>query len=131
VRRASAVRPSGVDPQRRFALVAAQFKGNSADPLVQAAFKQFRADANRAFARQGLRAGFTGGVAAVTDTTDANRDTRALENLLLFAAIILLNLVFFRGVLAAIVPLVGVTLVTYAATGVVVALASLLGFTLD
>jgi putative drug exporter of the RND superfamily len=67
----------------------------------------------------------------VTDTTDANRDTRALENLLLFAAIILLNLLFFRGVLAAIVPLVGVTLVTYAATGVVVALASLLGFTLD
>jgi RND superfamily putative drug exporter len=121
----------GVDPHHRFALVAAQFKGNSADPLVQAAFKQFRDDASATFARHGFRAGYTGGVASMTDTTDANRSTEALESLLLFAAVILLNLVFFRGVLAAIVPLIGVTLVTYAATGVVVAMASAFGFTLD
>ncbi|HEY7259435.1 MAG TPA: MMPL family transporter [Gaiellales bacterium] len=117
--------------QGRYQLAALQFKGNATDPTVQKAFKQFRAVTVHAFARDGLRVGFTGGVANQTDFTDATKSTQSLEGVLLFAAIALLSLVFFRGVLSTFVPLLTVVLVAGGANGAVVLAAMAFGYHLD
>jgi putative drug exporter of the RND superfamily len=128
-----AVKPTvgPVAGQGRYELVGLQFKGNAADPTIQKAFKQFRATTAHAFARHGLAVGFTGGVASVTDYVDSTRDTTSLEGVLLFAAIALLSLVFFRGVLSTVVPLLTVVLVAGGANGAVVLAALAFGFHLD
>jgi putative drug exporter of the RND superfamily len=115
----------------RFVLVAAQFKGNDSDPVVQGAFFQFRRVTQGEFHGHGLNAGFTGGVASGADYTKYNAKTAGLEQALLFAAIVLLNLLFFRGILAAVVPLVAVILVASTASGLVVMGARLFGFQFD
>ena len=120
----------GVDPHG-FALVGLRFKGNSSDPWVQAAFKQLRADARERFAARGMTAGFTGGVASMTDYTDSSRGPRQTGQFLLFGAAILLTALFFRGVLAALIPLATVLIVGSAASGVVTLGAAALGLTLD
>ena len=129
--RVVAAEAGGLDPGGRFALAALQFKGNVTDPFVQAAFAQLRTKAGDRFAEHDLKTGFTGGVASVADNKEANKDTEALAGLLLFGSIVLLNLLFFRSVLAAIVPLLAVYIVGGAAAGLVVGGASLLGVTLD
>ena len=110
----------GVAGNGRYGLVAVQFRGNSADPATMSAFKQFRTAAESSFRRDGLRVGFTGGVASQTDLVDATKDRAALGQYLLFGAIIVLTLLFFRGVLSTILPLLLVALVAQAALGVVV-----------
>ena len=95
----------------RFELLSMQFKGNDFDPVVQGAFFQFRATAQQQFRAHGLNAGFTGGVASAGDNQKANASTASLEQLLLYAAIVLLSLVFFRGLLSSIVPLLTVGVV--------------------
>jgi putative drug exporter of the RND superfamily len=120
----------GVDPHG-LALVGLKFKGNSSDPWVQAAFKQLRADTRDRFAAHGMTSGFTGGVAMITDITDASRGLQRTGQLLLFGAALLLTAVFFRGVLAAVVPLLTVLVVGGAASGVVTLGAAALGLTLD
>jgi putative drug exporter of the RND superfamily len=115
----------------RFELAALQFNGNDTDPVVQGAFLQFRSVTQQAFGMHGLSVGLTSGVATATDTDKANASTRSLEQLLLFAAIVLLNLLFFRGVLAAVVPLLAVVLVAGAAGGLIVASAKLFGYHFD
>jgi len=114
-----------------YQLAGLQFKGNATDPTVQKAFKQFRADTVHAFAGAGLKVGFTGGVASLTDYMDATRSTESLEGVLLFAAIALLSLVFFRGVLSTVVPLLTVVLVAAGANGAVVLAAMAFGLHLD
>src|SRR4051812_1376960 len=120
----------GVDPHG-FALVGLKFKGNSSDPWVQAAFRQLRADTRDRFAAHGMTSGFTGGVATITDITDASRGPQRTGQLLLFGAALLLTAIFFRGVLAAVVPLLTVLVVGGAASGVVTLGAAGLGLTLD
>ena len=115
----------------RFELVSLQFKGNDSDPVVQGAFFQFRADTQQRFRAHGLSAGFTSGVATSADTGKANASTAHLEQALLFAAIMLLNLLFFRGILAAIVPLMAVVLVAGTAGGLIVLSAKLFGYHFD
>ena len=115
----------------RFQLVGLQFRGNSTDPTVQKAFKQFRGSTVHAFAGDGLRVGFTGGIASQTDYTDSTRATTQLEGVLLLAAIALLTLVVFRGVLSTVVPLLTVVLVAGGANGAVVLAALAFGFHLD
>ncbi len=120
----------GVEPHG-FALVGLKFKGNSSDPWVQAAFKQLRADTRDRFAAHGMTSGFTGGVAMITDVTDASRGPQQTGQFLLFGAALLLTAIFFRGVLAAVVPLLTVLVVGAAASGVVTLGAAALGLTLD
>ncbi|HEX8855388.1 MAG TPA: MMPL family transporter, partial [Thermoleophilaceae bacterium] len=115
----------------RFELVSLQFKGNDSDPVIQGAFFQFRADTQKQFRAHRLSAGFTSGVATSADTGKANASTASLEQTLLLAAIVLLNLLFFRGVLAAIVPLMAVVLVAGTAGGLIVLSAKLFGYHFD
>jgi putative drug exporter of the RND superfamily len=115
----------------RFELVSLQFKGNDSDPVIQGAFFQFRSVTQHRFHADGLNAGFTSGVATSADTAKANASTASLEQALLFAAIVLLNLLFFRGVLAAIVPLMAVVLVAGTAGGLIVLSAKLFGYHFD
>lgn len=114
-----------------FALVGMRFKGNSSDAWVQAAFKQLRGDARKRFADAGMTAGFTGGVASMTDYADKSRGPQQTGQLLLFGAAVLLTALFFRGVLAALIPLLTVLVVGAAASGVVTLGAAALGLTLD
>ncbi|WP_037498039.1 MMPL family transporter [Solirubrobacter soli] len=117
-----------VDPHG-FQLVSMVFKGNAVDPWVQAAFKQLRADVRRDFGQAGYSTGFTGGVASASDAADDARPSEQLGQTLLFAAAILLCAVFFRGILAALVPLVTVFIVGGAASGLVTLGADALGLT--
>lgn len=103
----------------RFQLLDVGFRGNTTDPVVQEAFGQLRDRTVRELRADGLTVGFTGGVASTLDTTEATETTAAVEGALLMGAIVLLNLIFFRGVLAAIVPLLAVTLVGGAAVGLI------------
>ena len=107
------------------------FKGNATDPWVQAAFKQLRDDAKRDFARAGYSVGFTGGIATATDYTEKSRPAQELGQLLLFGAAILFSALFFRGVLAAVIPLLTVVLVGGAAGGLVNLGAAALGLTVS
>jgi RND superfamily putative drug exporter len=115
----------------RFELVSLHFKGNDSDPVIQGAFFQFRSVTQHQFRSHELSAGFTSGVATSADYGKANASTARLEQALLFAAIVLLNLLFFRGVLAAIVPLMAVVLVAGTAGGLIVLSAKLFGYHFD
>jgi putative drug exporter of the RND superfamily len=115
----------------RLQLVALQWKGNTTDLVAQEFFRQVR-DRTAAIAREhDLRVGFTGGVASRADEMKAQEGTRTLSQVLLFGSIIALSLLFFRGPLAAIVPLVAIYLVAAGASGLVVLAALAFGFTLD
>jgi putative drug exporter of the RND superfamily len=119
-----------VDRDGRFELVGAQYKANTTDPVAQEAYRQLRDDVLAQARAHDLRAGFTGGIASVADVMKATEGNRALGQALLFAAVLVLSLVFFRGPLAAIVPLVTILVVGGAATGVVVLAALAFGFQL-
>jgi RND superfamily putative drug exporter len=114
-----------------FQLVALQWKANSTDPVAQDAFGQFRDRTIDQARTHQLRVGFTGGVASQADQMKANEGRKMLSQALLFGAIVILSLLFFRGPLAAIVPLVAIYLVAGAASGLVVAAALAFGFELD
>jgi putative drug exporter of the RND superfamily len=112
-------------------LVSVQFKGNAADPVALEAFRQFRGQTIDAFHAKQLQIGFTGGIAEQADIADATSTHKQIEGLLLFGAIVVLSLLFFRGVLSTVLPLLLVFLVAGAALGVVVLAALLFGFHLD
>jgi RND superfamily putative drug exporter len=112
-------------------LVSLQFKGNDQDPAVQQAFKQFRGDTVSAFRAHGMTVGFTGGVASTTDQTDHQAATRGTQQALLYAAVVLLSLLFFRGFLSSIVPLLAVGVVAAGAGGLVILAASTFGYKID
>jgi RND superfamily putative drug exporter len=118
-------------PDERFQLIGLQWKANTTDPVAQEAFRQLRdrtADDARA---DGLRVGFTGGVASTADFTKANEGTRALSQALLFGSILILSLLFFRGPLAAVVPVLTIALVAGGASGLVVLAALAFDLQLD
>jgi putative drug exporter of the RND superfamily len=118
-------------PDGRLQLIALQWKGNTTDPVAQEFFRQVR---DRAAARardHHLLIGFTGGVASTADEMKAQEGTRALSQALLFGAVVALSLLFFRGPLAAIVPLLAIYLVAMGASGLVVLAALAFGFKLD
>jgi RND superfamily putative drug exporter len=112
-------------------LVSFQFRGNDQDPVVQQAFKQFRRQTVAAFRPHRVTVGFTSGIASTTDQADHQATTQAIQQLLLYAAVVLLCLVFFRGVLSSIVPLLAVGLVAAGASGLVVLAASTFGYKID
>jgi RND superfamily putative drug exporter len=120
-----------VAPDGRFQLIGLQWKGDTTDPVAQAAFRQLRDRVAGEVRADGLRVGFTGGVASTADFTEASEGTRSLSQALLFGSILLLSLLFFRGPLAAVVPLVTIALVAAGAGGLVVLAALALGLQLD
>lgn len=112
-------------------LVSLQFKGNDQDPAVQHAFKQFRRETVSAFGSHGMTVGFTGGIASTTDQVDHQATTQGVQQALLYAAVVLLSLLFFRGVLSSIVPLLAVGTVAAGASGLVILAASAFGYKID
>jgi RND superfamily putative drug exporter len=118
-------------PDGRLQLVALQWKGNATDTVAQEFFRQLRDRAANAVRDHDLRVGFTGGVASTADEMQAQEGTRALSQALLFGSVIALSLLFFRGPLAAIVPLLAIYLVAAGASGLVVLAALAFGFKLD
>jgi RND superfamily putative drug exporter len=118
-------------PDGRLQLVAFQWKGNATDPVAQEFFRQVRDRAADTVRDHDLRVGFTGGVASTADETKAQEGTRALSQALLFGSVVALSLLFFRGPLAALVPLLAIYLVAAGASGLVVLAALAFGFTLD
>ena len=120
-----------VAPDARFQLVGLQWKANTTDPVAQQAFRQLRDRAADDARADGLRVGFTGGIASLADFQEATEGTRALSQALLFGSILLLSLLFFRGPLAAIVPVLTIALVAGGASGLVVLAALAFDFQLD
>jgi putative drug exporter of the RND superfamily len=118
-------------PDGALQLVALQWKGNTTDPVAQEFFRQVRDRAADTAREHDLRVGFTGGVASTADEMKAQEGTRALSQALLFGAVVALSLLFFRGPLAAIVPLMAIYLVAAGASGLVVLTALAFGFKLD
>ncbi|MEU9858286.1 MMPL family transporter [Streptomyces sp. NPDC047974] len=118
-------------PDGSFALLGARLRGNSTDPGVHAVYRVFHDRAQREFGEAGLRTGFTGGLADVVERADAEKTTRTVVGLVMVGLIVLVNVVVFRSVLAAFVPLFAVSVVGGAATGTVVGAALLTGFALD
>jgi putative drug exporter of the RND superfamily len=115
----------------RFELVGLQWKAQPTDPVAQDYFRQVRDRATAHLRPRGLRVGFTGGVASQADYVKATASAHALQQLLLFGAVVLLSLLFFRGPAAALVPLLAIYFVAGAAGGLVVLAALAFGFTLD
>jgi len=118
-------------PGARFELVALQWKANSTDAVAQSAFRQVRDRAQRAAAAGDLRVSFTGGVASASDQAQADEFETGLQSALLLGSVVLLSLLFFRGPLAAIVPLVAIYAVASAAFGLIVLSALAFGFDLS
>jgi RND superfamily putative drug exporter len=118
-------------PDGRLQLVDLQWKANTTDLVAQEFFRQVRDRAADIARDHDLRVAFTGGVASRADEMKAQEGKRALSQALLFGSVIALSLLFFRGALAAIVPLVAIYLVAAGASGLVVLAALALGFTLD
>ncbi|WP_053645702.1 MMPL family transporter [Streptomyces sp. XY431] len=123
--------PAMVAPDRSFELLAAELTGNAADDGVQKVYRAFR-DATRAqFAEAGMRTGFTGGLAEAADSADDNRTATTIGGALVMGLIVLLNVLVFRSVLAAVLPLLAVAMISGAAGGAVAGAASLTGLKLD
>jgi putative drug exporter of the RND superfamily len=120
-----------VAPDGRFQLVGLQWKANVTDPVAQEYFRQVRDRAAEHARSHQLRVGFTGGVASMADSVKATEGARQLSQALLFGAVVVLSLLFFRGPLAAVVPLLATYLVAAAASGLVVLAALAFGFELD
>ncbi|MFJ1792795.1 MMPL family transporter [Kitasatospora griseola] len=124
------VAPAMLAPDRTFELLAVEMTGDANDQSVQKVYKAFRDSARAEFAHDGMRTGFTGGLADATDSADANRTAAVIGQALLVGLIVLLNVLVFRSVLAAILPLLAVTIVGGAAAGAVAGAASLTGLKL-
>ncbi|RKE18781.1 MMPL family transporter [Streptomyces sp. TLI_171] len=118
-------------PDGSFELLGVELAGNAAEEGVQDVYRAFRDSARAEFAESGLRTGFTGGLAEAADTADAHRTATTVGGILVVALIVLLNVLVFRSVLAAALPLLAVTLIGGAASGAVAGAAALTGLDLD
>lgn len=125
------VSPGAVAPDKSFRLLTVSLSGNPADPGVQDVYKKFRDGAKDQFSSDGLRVGFTGGIASVTDDTDAEEPTAKVVSSLTMGLIVLLNVLVFRSLAAAFVPLIAVALIGGVASGAVVGAAKLFDISLD
>ncbi|CAM5242728.1 putative membrane protein ActII-3 [Streptomyces spiroverticillatus] len=126
-----AVAPATTAPDGRFALLSVRLTGSPSDTGVQGVYRTFRDDARGHFAEAGLRTGFTGGLAELVDTTDDHETATTVGGILVTVLIILLNVLAFRSVLAAVLPLLAVALIGGVAAGAVVGAALLSGRKLD
>ncbi|MEU9042907.1 MULTISPECIES: MMPL family transporter [unclassified Kitasatospora] len=125
------VAPAMVAPDRSFELLAVELTGNAADEGVQGVYRTFR-DATRAqLAEAGMRTGFTGGLADAVDTADSHRTAATIGSALLMGLIVLLNVLVFRSVAAALLPLLAVAMIGGVAGGAVAGVATLTGLKLD
>ncbi|MEV5972285.1 MMPL family transporter [Streptomyces sp. NPDC051921] len=125
------VAPAMTAPDGSFMLLSARLRGNTTDPGMHALYRVFHDRAEQEFDDAGLRTGFTGGVADVVDRADAEKSTQTVVGLVMVGLIVLINVLVFRSVLAAFVPLFAVSVVGGAAAGTVVGAALLTGFDLD
>ncbi|MER7702232.1 MMPL family transporter [Kitasatospora sp. NPDC097605] len=123
--------PAMTAPDRSFELLSVELTGNAVDEGVQDVYRAFRDSARAQFADAGMRTGFTGGLAEAADTADANRTATMVGGALVTGLIILLNVLVFRSVLAAVLPLLAVTMIGGVATGAVAGTAALTGLELD
>ncbi|GAA2104825.1 MMPL family transporter [Streptomyces albiaxialis] len=120
-----------VEPGGKFQLLTVSLHGNANDPALHKVYEEFRDAARKEFAESELRTGFTGGIASTVDSLKANEDTEKFVGVLTIGLIVLLNVLAFRSVLAAVVPLFAVLLVGGAGAGAVVGAAKLFGIQLD
>ncbi|MFI6053680.1 MMPL family transporter [Streptomyces violascens] len=125
------VAPAMTAPDRSFELLSVELTGNPSDTGVQGVYRAFRDAARTQFAEAGMRTGFTGALADTVDTTDANKTATTIGGALLTGLIVLLNVLVFRSVLAAILPLLAVAIIGGAAAGAVAGAAMLTGLKLD
>ncbi|WP_328603246.1 MMPL family transporter [Amycolatopsis sp. NBC_00345] len=123
--------PAMTAPDRSFELLSVQLTGNPSDKGVQGVYRTFRDAARAEFAEAGMRTGFTGSLAERVDTTDAHAFAAKVGSALVMVFIILLNVLVFRSVLAALLPLLAVALIGGAAAGAVAGAALLAGHKLD
>lgn len=125
------VSPGAVAPDRSFRLLTVSLDGNPNDPGLQDVYKEFRDHAKDAFADADLRVGFTGGIASTVDDADAEESTAKVVSNLTMGLIVLLNVLVFRSLAAALVPLIAVALIGGVASGAVVGAAKLFDIGLD
>ncbi|WP_329403691.1 MMPL family transporter [Streptomyces melanogenes] len=125
------VSPAMVAPDRRFELLSVQLTGNATDPGMHDLYRAVRDDVKHEFADARMRTGFTGGLADLVDTTEAEETTTTVVSALMVGLIVLINILVFRSVLAAFVPLLAVAVISGAALGTVVGVALLTGIDLD
>ncbi|MCX5380659.1 MMPL family transporter [Streptomyces sp. NBC_00091] len=107
-------------PDRSFRLLSVELKGNPEDPGVQGTYREFREQARTAFAEAGMRTGFTGGLASTVDTADAEKTRSAVVGAVVMGLIVLLHVLVFRSVAAALLPLLAVAVIGGAAAGAVI-----------
>ncbi|WP_020556113.1 MMPL family transporter [Embleya scabrispora] len=120
-----------VAPDGTFQLVSLSLSGNMNDVGLQDVYRDARDLAKTDFEAAGFRVGFTGGIANTVDNLDEEKDTEALVAMLTMGLIVLLNVVVFRSVLAALLPLLAVVMISGVATGAVAGSAKLLDIKLD
>ncbi|MEV7182401.1 MMPL family transporter [Kitasatospora sp. NPDC093679] len=125
------ITPTMVAPDRSFELLGVELTGNAAEAGVQDVYRTFRDAAQTRFAEAGMRTGFTGGLADAADTTDAHRTATLVGGFLVVGLVVLLNVLVFRSVLAAFLPLLAVAMISGAAGGAVAGAAMLTGLRLD
>ncbi|MEV0276780.1 MMPL family transporter [Streptomyces sp. NPDC050610] len=125
------VAPAMTAPDRSFELLSVQLTGTPTDEGVQGVYRAFRDSARTQFAEAGMRTGFTGGLADTVDTTDAHEIAAKVGSALIMGLIILLNVLAFRSVLAALLPLLAVAFIGGVAGGAVAGAAMLTGRKLD
>ncbi|WTA95340.1 MMPL family transporter [Streptomyces avidinii] len=114
-------------PDRSFRLLSVELTGNPADPGVQETYRAFRDSARDRLAEEGLRTGFTGGIADRVDSMDAEKTRSMVVGVAMLLVIVLLHVFVFRSAMAALLPLLAVTVIGGAAAGVVVGAALLTG----
>lgn len=125
------VSAGAVAPDKSFRLLTVSLDGNPSDPGLQDVYKEFRDTAKDEFADADMRVGFTGGIASTVDDTEAEEDTAKIVSSLTMGLIVLLNVLVFRSLAAAFVPLIAVALIGGVASGAVVGAAKLFDISLD
>ncbi|MFF2013212.1 MMPL family transporter [Streptomyces sp. NPDC058195] len=125
------IAPAMVAPDRSFELLSAELTGNPADQGVQGVYRAFRDAARTQFSEAGMRTGFTGSLAGTVDTADSHETAAKVGGALLMGLILLINVLVFRSVLAALLPLVAVAMIIGVAGGAVAGAALLTGRKLD
>ncbi|MEU3503384.1 MMPL family transporter [Streptomyces hundungensis] len=125
------VAPALTAPDGSFQLLSVELAGNASDPGVQGVYRAFRDTARTEFAEAGMRTGFTGALAESVDTTDSHELATKIGGALVTVLIILLHVLVFRSVLAAVLPLLAVAFIGFVAAGAVAGAAVLTGLKLD
>ncbi|MEV4374755.1 MMPL family transporter [Nonomuraea sp. NPDC049637] len=125
------IAPAMTAPDRGFELLSVELIGNRADKGVQGVYRTFRDAARTHFSEAGMRTGFTGPLADAVDTVDSRKTATTVGGGLIMGLIILLNVLVFRSVLAALLPLLAVALIGFVAAGAVAGAAMITGLKLD